>query len=209
MSDAAFDKVHARYLGRITNEAKLAQSLPASELFRRRDEFLLPVGEEVAGLLVKLVVGLDAKTIVELGTSYGFSTLHLAGAAQRTGGRLYTYEIDAAKQAHARRELTEAGVGSCVVWRLGDAVNLLGSQPGPVDFVLMDLWKDLYVPCFEAIAPLLAPGGMIVADNMLFPEMARPDAAAYRAAVRASSNFEAVLLPLGHGIEIARKRDPE
>lgn len=181
------------------------RTTPAPELFGRRDEFLLPVGEEVANLLVDLAVGLKATVIVELGTSYGFSTLFLAEAARRTGGKLTTYEIDPNKQDYAKARLAEAGLTKHVEWRLGDAVGLLESQTGPVDLVLMDLWKDLYVPCLEAIYPRLAPNGVIVADNMLFPEISRPDAAAYRAAVRAKPDMQAVLLPIGQGIDIACK----
>ena len=76
---------------------------------------------------------------------------------------------------------------------------------GPVDFVLMDLWKDLYVPCLDQVYPKLAPNGVIVADNMLHPEQARANAALYREAVRAKPAMQAVLLPLGHGIDIACK----
>jgi predicted O-methyltransferase YrrM len=86
---------------------------------------------------------------------------------------------------------------------LGDAVALLATQPGPIDFVLLDLWKDLYIPCFDALYPKLAANGVIVADNMLYPEYNRPEATAYRAAVRSRPDMEAVLLPIGQGIDLA------
>lgn len=207
MTDEAFQRVLRVYERRMAEEALLAASLPRSESSARRDEFLLAVGEEVANLLRDLAVGLGARTIVELGTSYGYSTLFLADAARRTGGKVFTYEKAPDKQAYARNQLTEAGLAGVVEWRLGDALELLREQPGPVDFVLMDLWKDLYVPCFERVYPLLAPNGVIVADNMLRPESARAEAAAYRAAVRAKPDIEAVLLPIGQGIDICcRKR---
>jgi predicted O-methyltransferase YrrM len=69
----------------------------------------------------------------------------------------------------------------------------------------MDLWKDLYVSCFELVYPLLAPNGVIVADNMLWPESARPYADVYRKAVRAKPDLEAILLPIGQGIDICVK----
>jgi predicted O-methyltransferase YrrM len=189
----------------MAEEALLVKSLSRSESFARRDEFLLPVGEEVANLLRDLAVGLGAQTIVELGTSYGYSTLFLADAARRTGGKVFTYENAADKQVYARKQLTEAGLAGVVEWRLGDAVELLREQSGPIDFVLIDLWKELYLPCFERVYPLLAPNGVIVADNMLHPESSRADAAAYRAAVRAKPDIEAVLLPIGQGIDISRR----
>ena len=102
--------------------------------------------------------------------------------------------------------MSEAGLAEFVEWRAGDALELLADQPGPVDFGLMDIWKHLYVSCFERLYPLLAPGGVIVADNMLRPESARPQAEAYREAVRAKPDLEAILLPMGQGIDICAKR---
>ena len=77
---------------------------------------------------------------------------------------------------------------------------------GPFDFVLLDLWKELYVPCFELFADKLSHGSIVVADNMLFPDAARAHADAYRERVRASGRFDSVLLPVGSGIELSRLR---
>jgi predicted O-methyltransferase YrrM len=202
MTSPAFNRVLEHYRQRIADEAAL-HSTPGFDLRAHRDELLLPVGEEVAQLMVDLVVGLKAQTLVEVGTSYGFSTLFLAEAARRTDGRLFTYEIHAAKQAYAQEKISEAGLSEYVEFHLGDAVSLLETQPGPVDFVLLDLWKDLYVPCFERLYPVLRENGVIIADNMYYPESARGPAAAYRAAVRAKADMQAVLLPIGQGIDLA------
>lgn len=204
--DEAFERVLRAYEERMAEERAETESLSVPAFRSRRDEFLLPVGREVADLLYDFAVGLEAQLIVEVGTSYGYSTLFLADAARRTGGRVYSYDVVAEKQAYARERLAEAGLDGFVDWRLGDAVELLSGQPGPIDLVLIDLWKDLYVPCFEQIYPLLAPGGIIVADNMLWPERARPDGAAYRKAVRAKPDLEAVLLDIGQGIDVSTKR---
>ena len=197
---SAFEHVLEGYRRRLAEEAQMMRS---PGLHAHRDELLLPVGEEVAELCVNLVVARRARIIVELGSSYGFSTLYLAEAARRTGGRLYSYEIVPAKQQYAHSQLAEAGLAQFVEWRLGDAVSLLGSQPGPIEFVLLDLWKDLYVSCLDAFYPNLAENGVIVADNMLYPEQARRDAAVYREAVRRKPGIEAVLLPIGQGIDLA------
>jgi predicted O-methyltransferase YrrM len=204
----AFERVLARYRQRIAQETGFQQSLNKTDMRLHRDQLLLPVGEEVAELMVDLVLGRGARVLVELGSSYGFSTLYLAAAARHTGGRLYSYEIDPAKQQYAQANVAEAGLADCVEWRLGDAVGLLASQPGPIDFVLLDLWKDLYVPCLDAFYPNLAAGGVILADNMLYPEFSRPDAAIYRAAVRTRPDIEAVLLPIGQGIDLACRSGP-
>ena len=72
--------------------------------------------------------------------------------------------------------------------------------------MLLDVWKDLYLPCFELVHPKLAPGAIIAADNMLLPEIVRPQAEAYRARVRQAGDMDSVLVEVGNGIEISRKR---
>lgn len=205
MSSSAFQQVLEGYRRRIVEEDERMRVLQQSraDMSVHRDELLLPVGEEVAQLCVDLIVGRRAQVLVELGTSYGFSTLYLAEAARRTGGMLHTYEIHPAKQEYAQRQIAAAGLSDHVKWMLGDAVALLASQPGPIDFVLLDLWKDLYIPCLDAFYPKLAANGVIVADNMLYPEYNRPEATAYRAAVRSRPDMEAVLLTIGQGIDLA------
>lgn len=203
MMSEAFTRVLARYEARARAEAERFGGLPPAEAMARRDEMLLHVGREAAELLRSLAIARGARRIVELGTSYGYSTLFLADAASRTGGRLITFELSAEKQAHAQAEIADAGLSDVVDWRLGDAVALLADEPGPVDFVLIDLWKDLYVPCLEALYPRLADNALIAADNMLFPPIARPEAEHYRAAVRAKGDFHTMLLPIGSGIELS------
>jgi len=205
MSTSGFERVLAGFRQRIAEEDARMRVLKhnKADMQGQRDSLLLPVGEEVAQLLVDLAVGLRAKTIFELGSSFGYSTLFLAEAARRTGGRLVSFEIHEGKQAHARQQIAEAGLAAQVEWRLGDAVQLLEAEKGPVDLVLLDLWKDLYVPCLDRVYPLLSPHGVIVADNMLYPEFSRPDALVYRTAVRAKPGMQSVLLPIGQGIDIA------
>ena len=170
---------------------------------RSRDDYLLSVGEKAARVLHALAIGRGARSIVELGTSYGFSTLFLADAARCTGGKVVTFDLSAQKQAYARAQLEEAGLAGCVEWRVGDAVALLGDEPGPIDFALIDIWKDLYVACLDLLYPKLADNALIAADNMLMPEFARPEAEAYRRAVRAKPDLHTVLLPIGSGIELS------
>jgi predicted O-methyltransferase YrrM len=193
-----YQRVVQRYLDRAA-----AEHGDPGFSFERRDEYLLEVGEEVATFLQSLIVACNAQRIVELGTSYGFSTIFLAEAARRTGGQLLTFELSSAKQDHARNQLREAGLDQHVDWHCGDAVALLAGIEGGVDFVLIDLWKDLYVPCLEVLHPKLADNAIIAADNMIHPEMARAEAEAYRAAVRSRTDLQSVLLPIGSGIELS------
>jgi predicted O-methyltransferase YrrM len=204
--DSRTESLLAEYHARASAESQVAEHMPREEGLRRRDEFLLAIGPDAGQLLNILVRQARAKTILELGTSYGYSTVWLAAAARESGGKVITLELAAAKSEYAHAALAKAGLDTYVDFRVGDALQILTQLEGPIDFVLVDLWKDLYIPCFELFQPMLAPGALIAADNMLEPISARRDAEAYRAHVRASGRFDSVLLPVGNGIELSRVR---
>lgn len=203
--DSRFESVAAEYAARAAQELREMQTMPAEQLAARVDDLLLPVGEESATLLQLLVKGARAQRIVEVGTSYGYSTLYLADAAREVGGRVITIEIAERKSVYARDALTRAGLVDCVDFQVGDALKILPTISGPIDLVLIDLWKNLYVPSLELIAPKLTSGAIVVADNMLHPESARPHALAYQKRVR-ELGFDSVLLTVGSGLEVSRKR---
>jgi len=201
--NANFDAVLDRYNQRAAEEAAEWARIDRAQVFGARDKFLLHVGQEVANFLRDLAIARKAVRIVELGTSYGYSTLFLADAARVTGGRLLTFDVSAEKQDYARAQLADAGLDSFVDFYAGDALELLDDVEGGFDLVLIDIWKDLYVRCFEAVRPKLAENGIIAADNILRPVEARPEAEAYRAAVKADPAMQTVLLPIGSGIELS------
>ena len=204
--DAAVWRVLEEYEARAEREEQLWNTLQEEELRRRLDEFLLPVGR-AAGMLMNLIVkGAKARRILEVGSSYGYSTIWLAEAARAVDGRVISLELRSAKTEYARAQLERAQLERCVEFRVGDALASLAQLAGPFDFVLLDLWKDMYVPVFELLYPKLAAGAVIVADNMLHPEGARPHALAYRERVRAAPEMSSVLLAVGNGLEISRYR---
>ena len=164
------------------------------------------MGREAGILLYLLASGGKARRILELGTSYGYSTVWLAAAARATGGKVLSLELRDFKIEHARQALTRAGLSTRVEFHEGDCLETLKTLSGPFDFVLLDVWKDLYLPCFELVHPKLAPGAIIAADNMLLPEVVRPQAEAYRARVRQAGDLDSVLIDIGNGLEISRKR---
>jgi predicted O-methyltransferase YrrM len=167
-----------------------------------RDQVLLAVGPETGQLINILAKSLKAPNILELGTSYGYSGIWLAEAARATGGRVTTMELQGYKSTYAREMSTKAGLADHVDFKVGDAAKMIGELPFRLDFVLVDLWKDLYVPCLEAFYPKLNPGAIIVADNMIFP--AGEDVMRYAKAVRAKPKMTSILVPVGSGLEISR-----
>jgi predicted O-methyltransferase YrrM len=203
-TDPKVAAVYARYAAReAADNARFRELGPAA--FAIRDEFLLPVGAEVGAFLHALILARRPQRILELGTSYGYSTLFLADAARAVGARLVTMELADYKQAHAREQLTEADLADVVEFRLGDAVEMVRDDSGAFDFALLDIWKELYLPCFEALYPKLAEEAVICADNMISPEIARPEVRQYRAAVQAKADLQTALLPIGQGIELTVK----
>ncbi|HXA78926.1 MAG TPA: class I SAM-dependent methyltransferase [Candidatus Acidoferrales bacterium] len=206
--DGAIATVLAEYEKRGAEEHKLQLKGSRDEWMERRDEFLIAVGPATGQLLNILAKSVKAKTILELGTSYGYSTVWLAEAARATGGKLVTLDKAAYKHDYARAMLAKAGLSAHVDFRLGDARETLKSLAGPFDFVLVDLWKDLYIECLDLFYPKLSPGAFIAADNMILPENYREDALKYRKHVRSRPKIDSVLLPVGSGVELSRYADP-
>jgi predicted O-methyltransferase YrrM len=197
--------VFAQYERRHAAETALIAAMQPGEMGPRRDEFLLPVGREAGAFLHALVLAHRPARILELGTSYGYSALFLADAAASYGGALISIDLSAEKQAHARIMLDQAGLGGGVTFKAGDAVGLVMAEAGQFDFVLLDVWKGMYVPCFEALYPKLAGRGLLLSDNMIHPATTRDSARALRAAIRARPDMQTVLLPVGQGLELSVK----
>jgi predicted O-methyltransferase YrrM len=201
--DNKIESVLAEYHKRIEEEDALAQSLSHEERNERLNEFLLPVGEEVGIFINSLAKSAKSQTILEIGTSYGYSTIWLAEAAKATGGKVISLEISAEKASFAQQKLEEAGLSEFVEFRVGDALETIEKATETFDFVLVDVWKELYLPCFDLFFSKLKKGAWVLADNMIFPPHSLPEATAYRNRVRETNAFDTVLMPIGSGIEVS------
>jgi predicted O-methyltransferase YrrM len=104
---------------------------------------------------------------LEIGTSTGHSTIWIAWAMSKTGGKLVTVEIDERRLRQAKRNLEEAGVAPYVEARLADAHELVKSLEGPFDFVFSDADKEWYTQYFKDLEAKLAPGACFTAHNVL------------------------------------------
>jgi predicted O-methyltransferase YrrM len=137
------------------------------DLYGRLKDLALPVSRGTGVLLYMLARSSRARTIVEFGTSFGISTIHLAAALRDNGGgRLITSEFEAAKVERARANLAAAGLLDLVEIRTGDALQTLaGDLPDAIDLVLLDGAKALYPDVLALLEPHLRPGAAIVADN--------------------------------------------
>jgi predicted O-methyltransferase YrrM len=162
-----------------------------------RDVYLA-VSRDTGRLLYMLARSTGARSIVEFGSSFGVSTLHLAaGLRDNGGGRVITTEFESSKAARARENFRAAGLGDLIELREGDALQTLADDlPHQIDLVLLDGAKGLYPAVLTLLEPHLRPGALLVADNAdMSPE--------YLRCVRSSSGYSSV--PFGDDIELSMR----
>jgi predicted O-methyltransferase YrrM len=146
-------------------------SATAQERADALSDVYMPVTPEAGRLLYALVRATRPGTIVEFGMSLGLSGLHLASAVKDNGtGRVVTTEMSAAKIASAKQTFADAGLTDVITVLEGDALETLTGLDGPVDFVLLDGWKEFYLPVIKLLEPRLSPGTLVVADNTNMPD---------------------------------------
>jgi predicted O-methyltransferase YrrM len=177
-----------------------AASASARERADALDTIYMPISAQAGILLYGLVRAIRPRTVVEFGTSFGISTLHLAAGVADVGhGRVLTTELSTAKIAAAQANLDEAGLTEHVTILPGDARESLADVPAPVDFVLLDGWKDLCLPVLRLLEPKLAPGTLVVADDVNLASLQ-----AYLDYVRDPANgYASVTFPVEDGMEIS------
>jgi predicted O-methyltransferase YrrM len=152
--------------------ATLGKDATAQERADALSDYYLPVTPEAGRLLYSLVRATRPETVVEFGMSLGLSGIHLAAAVRDNGtGRVVTTELSAAKIATATRNFADVGLADIVTVLEGDALETLGSLDGSVDFLLLDGWKELYLPVITMLEPRLSPGTLVVADNTNMPDL--------------------------------------
>jgi predicted O-methyltransferase YrrM len=162
----------------------------------------LAVSRDTGTLLYMLARSTQARSIVEFGTSFGISTLHLAAALRDNGGgRLIGTEFESSKIKRARENLAAGGLSDLVEIREGDALQTLARDlPDTIDFVLLDGAKALYPPVLSLLEGRLRDGALIVADNA-------DDSPEYLARIR-SANSGYLSIPFGEDVELSMRLKP-
>ncbi|MBB2166201.1 O-methyltransferase [Gluconacetobacter sp. 1b LMG 1731] len=137
------------------------------DFYARLKDVPLAVSRETGALLYMLARSTGARKIVEFGTSFGISTLHLAAALRDNGGgRLISAEFEPSKIVRARAHLLEGGLSDLVEIREGDALQTLAAGlPDEIDLLLLDGAKGLYLQVLSLVESRLRPGALIIADN--------------------------------------------
>ena len=176
----------------------------------------MQIGPDEAGLLALLVRISGARDLIEVGTFTGYSSLAMASALPE-GGRLLCCDVSEEWTAIARRYWRRAGVADRIELRLAPAIETLRALPaGPqFDLAFLDADKERYPDYFAELVPRLRPGGLLLADNVLWSGAVADDADGREstAGLRRfnqlavhDERLETVLLPAFDGLSISRRR---
>ena len=169
-------------------ERKILSVLEDMNKNQRRGMMNVPL--EDGRLLRLLTEASNARHVVEIGTSNGYSAIWFCLALRSTGGKLTTYEIDPGRAALARENFKKAQVGQIVTLVEGDAHEEIKKLRGPIDIVFLDADKSGYLDYLNKLLPLVRPGGLIIAHNMN-PRQADPK---YVKAITSDPDLETVFL---------------
>jgi predicted O-methyltransferase YrrM len=185
--------------------APLAKTEAEKKILAELDEILknkegyLNVPEIDGRMLRLLTESVNAKNVVEIGTSTGYSGTWFCLALQKTGGKLTTHELDAGRAAQAREHFKKAGVDGMVTVVVGDAHETITRLKGPIDVVFIDAEKPGYVDYLHKMKPLVRPGGLILAHNTnAVPE--------YIKLVTTDPDLETLFYLEGNGLAITLKK---
>ena len=162
---------------------------------------------EVAHYLCLTAVHQRAKTLVEFGTSHGYSTLHLAAAAQHTGGRVFTLDQMPEKTAAAQGNLRAAGLDHLVECHTSTGDAFIAALPDCVDFVFIDFGLHAFAPMFDMLESRLVPGAFIFVDGWSAVEQwyMDPDWSAFKSRLDEAPDYMTCILPLQKSHLIAVK----
>nr|WP_321360843.1 class I SAM-dependent methyltransferase [uncultured Hyphomonas sp.] len=218
-ADVAHTLTHLHHAASGRDARVFARALPAiiagkftgRSTFEAAEPYLskayIPVSEEFGRFMYLTALSRGARNIVEFGSSYGISSIYLAAAARETGGFFTGTEKDPDKVRTALENLDGAGLSRWSDIREGDALESLAPLEGPVDFLFLDGWKDLYIPVLKLMEPKLAPGAVIFADNIRsFRKTLKP----FVDYISDGSNaYETTILDIGSGVSLSVWRGVE
>ena len=162
------------------------------------------IAPENGQFLSILIHAIQARTVLEVGTSNGYSTIWLAAALKETGGRLITLEFDRKRAEEAQAHLQEVGLDSIVEMRVGNALDEISKCDVNFDLVFLDAEKNEYRRYLELALPNIRPGGLIVADDTVTMRDEMPD---YVEFVFNTPRLHSVDIPLDDGIILSYKTE--
>ena len=188
------------------------QSLAAKAFYDNRSDKLVALDRDKAEFCYQLCRASSARRVVEIGTSYGVSTLYLAAAVRDIvraiggNGVVIGTECEPMKAQVAREHFSAAGLSDFIDLREGDLRETLKQIDRPVDFMLVDIWVSMARPALELVAPQLKPGAIVVCDNT---QQHRSEYADYFAFLADPANgVRTMTLPFTGGFELSVRYEP-
>ena len=174
------------------------------------------VGAQVAQLLTVMIMAIEPRRILEIGTCSGYAAIAMGRAARACGGTVLSLEIDPDLAGAARTNVAAAGLAEVVEIVAGDANQILDTLPGGFGLVLQDGAKLDYLRQLPRLVALLESGGVLVTDDVLFPVMDLPGSVAgwqeavgqYNLALRDHDQLQSTWIPIGDGVAVSVKRPP-
>jgi caffeoyl-CoA O-methyltransferase len=189
------------------------------------NDLMLAITKDTGKFLNILITTMNANTVLEIGTSTGYSTLWFALALcqnennnlQKVKKKIITVENNPMKVKRAEKNFIDAEVGDMIKIIEGNALEILlqlsndqnniinNNRNNLFDFIFFDADKENLSKYFDLALPLLRKGGIIVTDNILYPEEYRSDMSKYVKYVRSNESVMSVTVPVGYGEEITIK----
>jgi len=195
-------------LNKIEKQEKLEQEYPNQI---PNSEKVLAIGRDTGIFYNILLHGIKAKNILEIGMSTGYSTIWFADAISKNNGKIITIDHDEKKIERAKKNFEDAGLSDLIEIHHGDALKVISSIKDKLqsseyfDFIFIDADKERYIQYFDNVLPILKKGGLIGADNILFPERFQKFTKPYVEHVRKNPKIKSVTLPIDNGEELSLK----
>jgi predicted O-methyltransferase YrrM len=175
------------------------------------EDRMLAITKETGELLNMILRLKKAKNMLEVGTSSGYSTIWCAEAICEQSGKIITIEQNPNKIKRAKENFQKAGIADTIIVKEGLAMqilrelNLQKKYEEFFDFVLIDADKENVIEYFDLILPMVSAGGVIITDNMLYPEKYRQDMEKFSDYLKENPKLRTMTTPIGNGEEITIK----
>jgi len=199
----------------ISNILEKLEEQSTQEKLRKVDiapeDRMLAITKETGELLNMILRLKNAKNMLEVGTSTGYSTIWCAEAIYKQSGKIITIEQNPNKIKRAKENFQKAGIADTITIKKGLAIqilrelNLQKEYKDFFDFVLIDADKENVIEYFDLILPMVSVGGVIITDNMLYPEKYKQDMKKFSDYLEKNPKLRTITTPIGNGEEITIK----
>ena len=197
---------------KVLEELEIQSTLEKSKKVNISSENRMLAITKETGELINMILRLkNAKNMLEVGMSTGYSTIWCAEAISEQSGKIITIEQNQNKIKRAKENFQKAGVTDTIIIKKGLAIQILTEfslqqkYRDFFDFVLIDADKESVIEYFDLIFPMVSVGGVIVTDNMLYPEKFREYMKKFSDYLKKNSKLRTITSPIGNGEEITIK----